>query len=89
MGGYHEETKAEAEAIRTISREKWYSKISKEFTVGAYMIRYTSGGSNRLDNTIFKSLYAISTRISQSRFPAAAFLCLAKNKPALRVLYGS
>lgn len=50
--------KAKADAIREAIKKEMVRQNTEELTAGAYIIRYTSGISNRFDSTTFKRLYA-------------------------------
>ena len=52
-----EEAKAEADAIRDSIKQEMLDRDVEELTAGAYIIRWTSVLSNRLDTTGFKKVY--------------------------------
>lgn len=61
MNNYDElagKAKAKADAIREALKGEMLRLGAEELTAGAYIVRYTSVISNRLDSTTFKRLYA-------------------------------
>ena len=52
-----EEARAEAEAIRDSIKAEMLEREVEELTAGAYIIRWTSVLSNRIDTTGFKKAY--------------------------------
>ena len=72
-----EEAKAEAEAIRDSIKAEMLERDTEELEAGAYIIRWTSGLSNRFDTTGFKKAYgerykAFTKQTASRRFSISA-----------------
>ena len=66
-----EELKAEADKVRNTIKAEMEAREVEELEAGQYIIRYTSGLSNRCDSTAFKKvmpeLYKAYTKQTASR----------------------
>ena len=71
-----EEAKAEAEALRDVIKAEMLARDTEELEAGAYIIRWTSGLSQRFDSTAFKKVMpdiykAYLKQVSSRRFTIA------------------